>query len=122
MTMINGPVGFKLTLAFAACCNSWSSVAAEPQADGYVFSVTDDGAGIPEEYQERVFEMFQTLKPRDELEGSGMGLAIVSRIVEWQKGRVWFEPAPSGRGTSFKFEWKLAEPQTPNPKSRKNAA
>jgi signal transduction histidine kinase len=75
--------------------------------DGYhVFSIADDGDGIPEQYAERVFQMFQTLKPRDELEGSGMGLAIVSRIVEWQGGRVWFEPGLGGRGTVFSFQWK----------------
>ena len=62
------------------------------------------------QYAERVFEMFQTLKPRDQVEGSGMGLAIVSRIVQWQGGRVWFEPAPGGRGTVFKFQWKKQHP------------
>jgi signal transduction histidine kinase len=54
--------------------------------------------------------MFQTLKPRDQVEGSGMGLAIVSRIVNWQQGRVWFEPVPAGSGTIFKFEWKKRNP------------
>jgi PAS domain S-box-containing protein len=44
---------------------------------GYEFTVTDDGGGIPAEFAEKVFQMFQTLKPRDEVEGSGMGLAIV---------------------------------------------
>ena len=39
-----------------------------------------------------------------------MGLAIVSRIVQWQGGRVWFESAPSGRGTVFKFQWKKNQP------------
>ncbi|HSG63577.1 MAG TPA: ATP-binding protein [Gammaproteobacteria bacterium] len=81
-------------------------VSCKENADYYVFSIADDGAGIPQEYAERVFQMFQTLKPRDEVEGSGMGLAIVSRIVEWQGGRVWFEPGPGGRGTDFKFQWK----------------
>jgi PAS domain S-box-containing protein len=81
------------------------------QSDEYfVFSVSDDGTGIPQEYAERVFQMFQTLKPRDEVEGSGMGLAIVSRIVEWQGGRVWFEPGPNGKGTTFKFQWKRSTP------------
>jgi signal transduction histidine kinase len=55
--------------------------------------------------------MFQTLKSRDQVEGSGMGLAIVNRIVQWQRGRVWFEPAPGGRGTVFKFQWKKHQPQ-----------
>ncbi|MCZ6642829.1 MAG: ATP-binding protein [Gammaproteobacteria bacterium] len=97
------------------------SVTAELKNDHCLFSVTDDGAGIPEEYSKRVFEMFQTLKPRDELEGSGMGLAIVSRIIECQDGRIWFEPAPDGTGTAFKFEWKLSETDEQQP-SRKNAA
>jgi signal transduction histidine kinase len=81
-------------------------VACEESDEIYRFSVTDDGAGIPQEYAERVFQMFQTLKPRDEVEGSGMGLAIVSRIVEWQDGRVWFAPGPGGRGTVFYFQWR----------------
>lgn len=83
------------------------SVCADAIDSGFVFSVADDGAGIPDEYRERVYQMFQTLKPRDDLEGSGMGLAIVSRIVEWQGGRVWHEAGPAGVGTVFKFEWKV---------------
>ena len=86
------------------------TVSCEEIPDFYVFSVADDGAGIPQEYADRVFQMFQTLKPRDEVEGSGMGLAIVSRIVEWQGGRVWFEPGPDGRGTVFSFQWKKSTP------------
>lgn len=80
------------------------------QPEQYVFAVADDGEGIPAQYAERVFEMFQTLKSRDQVEGSGMGLAIVSRIVQWQRGRVWFEPASDGRGTVFKFQWKKHQP------------
>jgi PAS domain S-box-containing protein len=89
-------------------------VSCEEHDDHYVFAVADDGEGIPAEYADRVFEMFQTLKPRDQVEGSGMGLAIVSRIVQWQGGRVWFEPAPAGRGTVFKFQWKKQGPQPAN--------
>ena len=82
------------------------SVSCEVTDEHYVFAVADDGDGIEPEYADRVFMMFQTLKPRDEIEGSGMGLAIVSRIVEWQGGRVWFEDGPDGRGTVFKFQWR----------------
>jgi signal transduction histidine kinase len=85
-------------------------VSCADQADRHVFAVQDDGEGIPTEYADRVFEMFQTLKPRDQVEGSGMGLAIVSRIVQWQQGRVWFEPGPGGRGTVFRFEWRKRDP------------
>jgi PAS domain S-box-containing protein len=86
----------------------------EDEGEHYVFAVEDDGEGIPEEYADRVFEMFQTLKSRDQVEGSGMGLAIVSRIVQWQGGRVWFEPAPGGQGTVFKFQWKKHQPLAAN--------
>ena len=96
------------------------TVTAEQHDEHYLFSVTDDGAGIPEKYADRVFEMFQTLRPRDEIEGSGMGLAIVNRIVKWQGGRIWFETPPDGVGTVFKFEWKL-NPQI-NDYSRSDAA
>jgi PAS domain S-box-containing protein len=84
------------------------------KGDHYLFAVADDGEGIPAQYAERVFEMFQTLKSRDQVEGSGMGLAIVNRIVQWQRGRVWFEPNPEGRGTVFKFEWKKRQPLAAN--------
>jgi signal transduction histidine kinase len=89
-------------------------VSCKEEGDRYVYSIEDDGEGIPQQYAERVFEMFQTLKPRDQVEGSGMGLAIVNRIVQWQGGRVWFEPAPSGRGTVFKFQWKKNQPVAAN--------
>jgi PAS domain S-box-containing protein len=81
-------------------------VYAETRDGELVFAVEDDGAGIPQEFSDKVFQMFQTLKPRDEVEGSGMGLAIVKRIVEGQGGRVWFRPGRGGRGTVFKFTWK----------------
>jgi signal transduction histidine kinase len=85
-------------------------VSCEEEIGHYVFAVQDDGEGISQEYADRVFEMFQTLKSRDQVEGSGMGLAIVNRIVQWQHGRVWFEPAPGGQGTVFKFQWKKNQP------------
>ncbi|MEQ1803581.1 MAG: ATP-binding protein [Gammaproteobacteria bacterium] len=82
------------------------TVYAQDKEDEFLFAVEDDGAGIPVEFTEKVFQMFQTLKPRDEIEGSGMGLAIVKRIVEWQGGRIWFHGGPGGAGTVFKFTWK----------------
>ena len=88
------------------------TVSCTEQQDRYVFSVADDGTGIDSQYAERVFQMFQTLKPRDAVEGSGMGLAIVNRIVQWQGGRVWFEAGAGGRGTAFRFEWQKGHPAT----------
>lgn len=83
-------------------------VDAQPSADMVEFSVTDDGAGIPEQFRERVFGMFQTLRPRDEVEGSGMGLAIVKKLVERQGGTVWLTDGREGRGLSVHFTWPSA--------------
>jgi PAS domain S-box-containing protein len=80
------------------------TVSVEHEAPWLRFSVIDDGPGIPEEYRESIFEMFKTLKPRDEVEGSGMGLALVRKIVGRMGGRSGVEPAPK-RGSRFWFEW-----------------
>ncbi len=69
--------------------------------------MTDDGPGIPEQFRERVFGMFQTLKPRDEVEGSGMGLAIVRKLVDRQGGKVWLAGGSDGRGLAVHFTWPL---------------
>jgi two-component system, LuxR family, sensor kinase FixL len=71
----------------------------------YEFSVLDDGPGIPPEYHERAFQMFQTLQSRDKVEGSGMGMAIIKKLVEWQGGRVWIESEEGKRGTAIHFLW-----------------
>lgn len=68
------------------------------------FEVRDNGPGIEPQYHERIFGMFQTLRPRDEVEGSGMGLAIAKRAVEYRGGIIQIESA-MGRGTSFRFTW-----------------
>jgi signal transduction histidine kinase len=74
--------------------------------DFYEFRVCDDGPGIPAKFQERVFGMFQTLKPRDELEGSGMGLALIKKLVETYGGTIAVQS--EGRGSCFIFTWPQA--------------
>lgn len=71
-------------------------------------AVTDDGPGIAPELQERCFRMFQTLRPRDEVEGSGMGLATVKKVVEARGGTVGLESTP-GEGTTVRFTWPRDE-------------
>jgi signal transduction histidine kinase len=70
------------------------------------FTVQDDGPGIDPAYHERIFGMFQTLRPRDEVEGSGVGLAIVKKAVEKNGGSIKVESAPPRRGTAFVFTWR----------------
>lgn len=86
-------------------------VSARELGDQVEFRVEDDGPGIPPEFHERVFLMFQTLKPRDQVEGSGMGLAIVRKTVESVRGHIRVEPASSGRGAAFVFSWPKVLPE-----------
>lgn len=70
----------------------------------YTFAVADDGPGIDPEYHERIFVIFQTLTDRDTLESTGVGLAIVKKIVERQGGTIQIESA-EGQGATFTFTW-----------------
>lgn len=83
-------------------------IAAEDQGTFWAFVVSDDGPGIPQDFWGKAFQMFQTLKPRDVVEGSGMGLALVKKLVEGVGGQVSIES--QGRGTSIRFTWPKAWP------------
>lgn len=73
--------------------------------------VRDHGIGIEPDYHERIFHMFERLHPRDQVEGSGIGLAICRKVVELQGGRLWVESRP-GEGAAFHFLLPLAFEQT----------
>ena len=79
-------------------------VRAERASEQWAFEVADDGPGVPVQFRDRVFGMFQTLRPRDEVEGSGMGLAIVRKLIERQGGKVWLSERPAG-GLVVHFTW-----------------
>jgi signal transduction histidine kinase len=79
-------------------------VTVEEDGANFVFAVKDDGPGIPPQFQDKVFQMFQTLRPRDQLEGSGMGLALVRKNIEVFGGRIWLE-SDEGKGCIFRFTW-----------------
>jgi len=66
------------------------------------FAVADNGPGIEPKYFDKVFQLFQTLASRDEVESTGVGLALVKKIVENEGGRVWIE-SPPGMGATFLF-------------------
>jgi signal transduction histidine kinase len=84
-------------------------VTAADFGDFVEFAVVDDGPGIPEHLHERAFAMFQTLKPRDEVEGTGMGLALVKRLVEAHGGTIGIQSA-AGEGAAFRFTWPKTWP------------
>ncbi|MFC6997614.1 sensor histidine kinase [Rufibacter roseus] len=68
------------------------------------FSVADDGPGIEEEYHSRIFLLFQTLQERDAVESTGVGLAIVKKIIERRGGTINVA-SELGKGSVFTFTW-----------------
>jgi signal transduction histidine kinase/CheY-like chemotaxis protein len=79
-------------------------VTVEDLEDTLSLAVRDDGPGIPAQFHDQIFKMFQTLKPRDQVEGSGMGLAIVRKHLENFNGTLSLESA-EGLGSTFRFTW-----------------
>lgn len=73
------------------------------------FSVRDNGGGISPSFHERIWGIFQTLKPRDEVEGTGIGLSVVRKIVASMGGRAWVE-SELGEGACFRFTWPTEMP------------
>ena len=84
------------------------SVMAVSEGKGWIFEIADDGPGIPAEYAQKVFEMFHTLKPRDVVEGSGMGMAIAKKLVTSIGGRIWVKEGMAERGTTICLWWPKA--------------
>ena len=71
----------------------------------YEFSVSDNGPGDSHRsYHHRIWGIFQTLEARDKVEGTGIGLSLVKKLVEANGGRAWVESAP-GEGATFRFQW-----------------
>jgi signal transduction histidine kinase len=66
-----------------------------------VIFVKDNGIGIEERYQSRIFTLFEKLNPT--VEGTGVGLTLVKRIIETQGGKIWVESEGLGKGTTFCF-------------------
>jgi signal transduction histidine kinase len=73
--------------------------------------VVDDGPGVPDALKERIFELFQTLRPRDEVEGAGMGLALARKTARLFGSEVTVEsPVADGRGAAFGVDWPVGPP------------
>lgn len=92
-------------------------ITCEPADTGWEFSVRDNGIGIQPEFAEKVFVIFQRLHNRSEYSGTGIGLAMAKKIVEYHGGRIWLDTAYTA-GTRLCFTLVgSAEPRpdTPHP-------
>ena len=83
-------------------CRAW-------EQDKPVFFVRDNGIGVASEHHEQIFGLFNKLDPN--VEGTGIGLALVKRIVEFHEGRIWVESEP-GSGATFLFTLPVGEKST----------
>jgi len=80
------------------------SISCQELADHYKFTISDNGPGIEPEYHEKIFMIFQTLQERDAFESTGVGLAIVKKIMDDNKSTIHVR-SELGKGTTFTFTW-----------------
>jgi two-component system, sporulation sensor kinase E len=78
----------------------WVEVAYEDQGSHWMFSIADNGVGIPKEYHEKIFKIFQSVGNKER--STGIGLSIVKKIIDLYNGKIWLESAQD-EGTTFYF-------------------
>jgi signal transduction histidine kinase len=80
----------------------------------WLFTVSDNGIGIPQEFADKVFVIFQRLHGRDAYSGTGIGLALCKKIVEHHGGNIWIDPSNT-EGTCIRFTLPVQSTAEPEP-------
>ncbi|TMR23941.1 HAMP domain-containing protein [Nonomuraea turkmeniaca] len=78
-------------------------IGAERSGDMWEFSCSDNGIGVELKYADRIFLIFQRLHPRDVYPGTGIGLALCRKIVEYHGGQMWLDNSVEGQGATFRW-------------------
>jgi PAS domain S-box-containing protein len=87
--------------------NGKVTISADQASDGVNrFTVTDDGCGIAAEFHQYIFGMFSKLNPSDEIESSGMGLAMINKLLDARGGNITLQSS-EGNGATFAFTWPI---------------
>lgn len=94
--LISNAIKFKSEKPHRIC------ISANKNEDKYVFSVKDNGIGIDPKYQEQIFKIFRKLHTLDEYPGTGIGLSITKKIVQYHGGSIWVKSEPD-KGSKFYF-------------------
>ncbi len=88
------------------------TIGAERDGEMWKFTVRDNGIGIEQEYAERIFVIFQRLHPKDAYPGTGIGLAMCRKIVEYHGGTIWLRTDVDS-GTAFEFTLPATPQESP---------
>ena len=99
----------------------WIKVNCVEEGDFWKFSIADNGPGIEEKHFERIFKMFQIIPVKEEIEGTGVGLTVTKKIVEFYGGKIWIE-SKVGQGSTFFFTLPKQEQEITNENLQTNIA
>jgi signal transduction histidine kinase len=84
-------------------------VSARRDGEQWELAVADNGIGVDPEYAERIFVIFQRLHARDAYAGTGIGLTMCRKVVEYHGGQIWLETSHNGAGSTFRFTLPVAD-------------